>query len=244
MLQPNFSFNSSTHDLWDIYESIKKYYPIGLKKYEGKGIYYDYPGIKKLEKIVVENVHDGEKFHERWVGFTTEIGKELGKKIVGTTYGQAPSFSSSIILKRIDFENCIHRKELCFSVSLVGNFFQIYGLDSTLILDKEEWVEHSNIGMIRKSHSARSVVTISPFEEYKEAFEFVEEKLRSKYPEHRMIPFFYGQQRIQGLQVRYLDDENCSVNQALFNDFLNEQNISRSTRGNKFYGSDEDWAIK
>ena len=226
----NFSFNSNTHDFWDIYESIKKYYPIGLEQREGKGNYYEYKGIKELEKIVVENVHDNKNFKERWSKFTEEIGNELNKEIIGTTYGQAPSFSSSIILLRNRIENCIHTKALHFSVSFVGDYFQIYGLDSTTILEEKE----------KKGYSSVNVVTTSPFEEYKETFEYVEQKLREKYPNYKMIPFAFGQTIINGLQVRYLNDENCSINKALFNHFLSEENISRSKRGDRHYGKD-DW---
>jgi len=65
-----------------------------------------------------------------------------------------------------------------------------------------------------------------------------------------MVPFAYGKQIIDGLQVRYSDAEVCSVHMALFNDFIQPRNnfrftqghIINSTRGNEYYGSD-DWKI-
>ena len=229
----NFSFNTSQYDLWEIYETIKKYYPIGLSHHEGKGIYFEYAGIKELEKIVVENIHDNKNWNERWVKFTEEIGKEINKEIIGTTYGQAPSFSSSVILERNQIENFHHQKELHFAVSLIGNFYQIYGFDITRILEKNR----------KGGYTSVNVVTTSPHEEFKLPFEFVEKKIKEKYPNHKIVPFSFGQLIIKGLQVRYLDDEECSVNQALFNQFLSEKNISVFTRGDKYYGIDK-WKIK
>jgi hypothetical protein len=229
----NFSFNSNEYDFWEIYEVIKNYYPIGINRGKGGGIYFEYSGIKELEKIVVENIHDNKNWNERWVDFTEDIGKELNQEIKGTTYGQAPSFSSSILLERNKTKNCQHTKELHFSVSLIGNFFQIYGLDTTKIMEKDE----------NKGYSAVNVVTTSPYKEFKESFEFVENKLEEKYPNHRIIPFAFGQTILNGLQVRYLDDEVCSINMAIFNQFLSEETISRFTRGDRYYGIDK-WRKK
>lgn len=116
----NFSFNSKTHDLWPVYETIKKFYPIGLRRNQGKGLYFNYPG----------------------------------------------------------------------------------------------------------------------FEEFEEIFKFVEQKIKEKYPNHKIIPFRVGQSIIDGLQVRYLDDENCSLNKALFNQQLSEERIKHYPRGDQLYGLD------
>lgn len=228
-MQLSFSFNCEEYDLWEIYETIKKYYPIGISREEGIGIYFEYSGIKELEKIIVENIHDDKKYNENWGAFTEELGIELNLKMEGTTYGQAPSFSSSIILESNKMGVCHHTKELHFSVSLIGNFFQIYGLDRTLIREIN----------LSRGYSVINVVTTSPFEEFKETFEIVEKKIQEKYPTHRIIPFAFGQAIINGLQVRYVDAEICSINMALFNHFLSEENISKSTRGNKYYGIDK-----
>lgn len=224
----NFSFNSANYDFWELYETIKKYYPIGIAQREGRGIYNEYPGIKELISIVIENVHDNNNYTERWVNFTDAIGKDLDKEVIGTTYGQAPSFSASIILERNEVGDCLHSKELHFSVSLLGKFFQIYGLDTTIILEKND----------QGGYSAVNVVTVSPFEEFKESFEFVEKKIKNKYPTHRIVPFASGQTIINGLQVSYLDDEICSVNMAIFNHFLRDAYMPRFTRGDPYYGSE------
>ena len=223
-----FSFNSDKYDLWEIYETIKKFYPIGIGKMDGGGIYLEYPGIKALEKIVIENIHDRKNYTERWVDFTKDLATKIDLGFVGTTFGQAPSFSASLVLSRNQVENCLHNKELHFSVSLIGNYFQIYGLDTTRIMEKDG----------DSGYSAVNVVTTSPFEEFKEAYDFVEHHIRTRYPNHRLVPFAFGQQIISGLQVRYLDNELCSANMAIFNGVLREENISEFARGDRYYGMD------
>ncbi len=229
-MEPNFSFNTQSHDYWEIYESIRKYYPIGLERKEGKGIYFKYPGKKKLEDIIVENVHDDQNYQERWVKFTEGIGRELREEIIGTTYGQAPSFSSSIILERNQHKSCRHSKELHFAVSFVGGFFQIYGIDMTTIVEEDDLRGYPSI----------NVVTTSPFLEFREAFELVERRLRERYTGYRIVPFWIGQTVIHGLEVAYLDDKNCTINQALFNNFLGDDKLTRSIRGDRYYG-ERDW---
>ena len=63
-----------------------------------------------------------------------------------------------------------------------------------------------------------------------------------RYPEHRIVPYSIGKSIIKGLQVRYLNDEDCSISKALFNQRLDEENILTLSRGNENYGFDS-WKI-
>ena len=235
-----FSFNSNSHDLWEVYNSIKKYYPIGIPQGEGGGIFFEYPGLKKLEDIIIENVHNASNFKSRWKDFTNIVGRTLKKKVVGTTYGQAPSFSSHLILDINEFKNGCNFKQLHFAVSLVGNFFTIYGMDVTDIYDKEK--------QFTKTFRTANILTASPFMEFKNDFEKLESLIRDRFTDFRMIPFAFGQQIINGLQVRYSDAEVCSVHMALFDDTIQIQNNFRythglmieHTRGDIYYGLN-DW---
>ena len=69
MFPDKFSFNSSVYDLWEIYDGIKTFYPIGIRQGEGVGIFFEYSGIKKLEEIVIENVHNEKNFQNRWTNY-------------------------------------------------------------------------------------------------------------------------------------------------------------------------------
>lgn len=231
MMQLNFSFNPAVYNLWEIYEAIHYYYPIGISRTES-GIYYHYPGFKELEKLLVENIHDSHNFKNNWEDFTLEIQQEFGKEVINTTYGQAPSYSASLTISKNTMGDCTLFKKLNFSVSLLGKFYQIYGIDETVI-------RHQGEG---KPFISVNVVTTSPLEAFEAAFTFVESKLKLKFPQHKMIPYAYGQSMIHGLALHYVEGENCTVNQALFNQFLGGSS-NHSTRGNEYYGS-EVWKIR
>jgi hypothetical protein len=68
------NFNYDKFDFWKVYDSIKHFYPIGVKKDEGN-LYYSYPGLKELEAIIIDNIHDDKHFEERWECFTLPAGR-------------------------------------------------------------------------------------------------------------------------------------------------------------------------
>lgn len=203
-----FSFNHHQYNLWPIYEVIQKYYPIGVPKNEAK-LYFDFPGIKAIEKLLVEQIHQQENFEKTWLSFCGQIEEETGFPLVGTTMGQAPSFSAYLVIEEEQYPNLIYTKELHFAISLLGPFYQIYGVDYIQIIEP-------NLSAPRIAN----VITPSPLGAYEKVFIHLEKMIQKKYPTYRLIPFFIGQQYVPKLQVVYSDDELCSVNQALFNDFL------------------------
>lgn len=157
--------------------------------------------------------------------FSKGLAEELKLNHWPRTNGQAPSFSSSIVMKRNIIENALHDKKINFSVSLLVDYYQIYGSDSVIIQEGKDGIYYPSV----------NVITASPYEEFEEIFKFVEQKIKDKYPNHKIIPFRVGQFIIDGLQVRYLEDENCSVNKALFNNHLSEEPIKHYPRGDQQY---------
>src|SRR5688500_5405881 len=119
-----FCFNYDKFDFWKIYDSIKQFYPIGIKKDDSK-MFFSYPGIKELVKIVVNNIHDPGKYNSTWKEFTKEIESQLGKEVVETTYGQAPSFSAFVLLETSMQNNLTRTQELHFFVSLTGPYYTV-----------------------------------------------------------------------------------------------------------------------
>ena len=117
-------FNNDKFDFWKVYDSIKRFYPIGVRKNERR-LYYSYRGLKDLTAIIVDKTQDEKQF-ESWELFTREIESEISKEITGTTYGQAPSFSSFVLLEKTTLDNLIRTKELHFFVSLVATILHHY----------------------------------------------------------------------------------------------------------------------
>lgn len=217
-------FNSDKFDFWEIYERIKYCYPIGIKKDESS-IYYSYPGLKELEDIIVENIHDAENCKSRWEDFVTELEKELGKEIIGTTYGQAPSFSSYVLLETATLENLTRTKELHFFVSLVGPFYSIIGQDNNTVTIEGKHYRSSNY------------LIISPENEFTEIFDDLCNKIEKRFQGFRFVPFEICRKTIEGLDVRYVDKPHNSIFNALFNNHID---LNARTIGDSYF-KHTDW---
>jgi hypothetical protein len=213
-----FYFNTDKFDFWKMYDDIKKYYPIGIRKEEGS-IFFFYPGLKELENIIVKNIHDENEF-AKWQNFEKEIEQSLQKPVIGTTYGQAPSFSSFIELEKYDVENITITKELHFFVSLVGPYYTILGQDMSFVkIDSRNFISANHL-------------TLSPEEKYSDAFIFLCDNIEKKFPDYRFVPFHIYSQVIEGLDVRYNDEHLNRIFHALFN---NQVNFNVQYLGDEFY---------
>jgi hypothetical protein len=221
-----FFFNQDKFDFWEIYESIKRYYPIGIKKDESK-MFHSYPGMKDLEEIIVHKIHNEQQFGE-WENFKKEIGDSIQKPIIGTTYGQAPSFSSFIEIDSIAFDNFTRSKVLHFFVSVIGPFYTIIGEDVSIVKVKE-W-----------NFRSTNLLIVSPEEEYLDSFLFLCNQIENRFKGYRFVPFEICKQTIEGLDVRYVDDNLNSIFNALFNNHIN---LNVWTLGNRYYKIEE-WLKK
>jgi len=190
-------------------------------------MYFSYPGLKELEDIVVDNIHDDNNCTERWENFTKDIEKEIGKEIIGTTYGQAPSFSSYVLLDTVSIDNLTRTKELHFFVSLVGPFYTVVGQDNNTVRLEEY-----------KNYRSTSYLVVSPENEFANVFKILCDKIENRFYGFRFVPFEICRQTIDGLDVRYSDENLNTVFHALFNNQI-DLTIWRKI-GNDYFKS-EDW---
>src|ERR1700744_6124432 len=119
-----------------IIETIKTYYPIGIKCSDDT--YFKYPGQVELGELVVDNIHNVKNFKLRWREFEKQLRVDLKKRIWGETYASKPSFSSSVIIRKSKHLDLMHIKKLHFSVSLLGPYYTVYGIDETAVLDQRD----------------------------------------------------------------------------------------------------------
>jgi hypothetical protein len=211
-----------------IIEAILKYYPLEIKS--DAPAYFEFSGQVELGKIIVDNIHSRKNFKARWQDFDKEIRTDLKKRIDGQTYATRPSFSSSLIIKKFKHNELIHIKTLHYSVSLVGPFFTIYGVDETAITDKRDGHD--------LFYTAINIITISPYKEFESDFNFIKSKIENRFKGYKFIPFDLHSRSIQGLYDPYKDDEEYTIYRALFDDFLNGYDTYRK-RGDYKYGFDE-----
>ena len=222
-----FYFNSKKFDFWKIYDAMKRFYPLGIKKDESK-LYFSYPGLKELENIIVDNIHDDKNFVERWGNFTKEIETQINKEIIGTTYGQAPSFSSYVLIEKSTLGNLTRTKELHFSVSLVGPFYTVIGQDNNTVKIDDN-----------TNYRTTSYLVVSPEGEFTDEFKLLCDNIENRFKGFRFVPFAICQQTVDGLDVHYSSEENLNtVFHALFNRQV-DMTVWR-TLGNEYFKS-EDW---
>ncbi|HEY5368846.1 MAG TPA: hypothetical protein VIJ75_07630 [Hanamia sp.] len=190
-------------------------------------MYFSYPGLKELEDIVADNLHDENHFIERWDNFTKDIEKEIGKEIIGTTYSQAPSFSSYVLLDTTSVDNLTRTKELHFFVSLVGTFYTIIGQDINTVKLAD-----------RTNYRSTSYLVVSPENEFTDTFKLLCDKIENQFKGFRFVPYSIFQQTIDGLNIRYSDENLNSVFHTLFNNSVDVA-VQRKI-GNNYFKS-EDW---
>ena len=197
-------FDSAKYDFNEIIESILHSYPIGISK-EDEG-YFSSPGIQELDKILVDNISNESNYKSRWTDFTKEIEEEVQKPLIGTTYGQTPSFSALRQLEIASLDNLFRTKELHFYLSLIGPFYTILGQDNnTVIVDGKQFC-------------STNYLTVSPVNEYVEVFKLLAAKIESRFTGYRFVPFGICRQIIEGLYVRYSQRKTQTVFNALFKD--------------------------
>lgn len=218
-------FNSDKYDFWKIYEAISKFYPIGVNRETGS-FFRSYEGMKELEAIIVDNIHNEKHFNERWVSFSQKIEALTKKKITGTTFGQAPSFSASLLIESETMNSLARTKEIHFFVTLVGPFYTIVGEDSNVVK-----VEKMNF-------RSTNYLVVSPEYEFADLFITLSDSIEEHFQGFKFVPFDICRRAIEGLQVLY-SDENCkTVFHALFNNHI-QINIA-NILGNSYYKAD-DW---
>lgn len=237
-MNKNFFFNYEEYDFWPLYDAIKKYYPIGIKKNQHFDIYRRYHGIQELEKTILKRLEGINPGYGSWKSFVKKLGDEIGKHTHGSTFGFVPSYSAYLSLESEGKDDKWKYKELCFSVSHLGKFYQVYGIEksvrSSVIIHDGEEVPYQTVNVKK--------IVVSPLGEFKSYFEKVENYINDEYKGYRIVPFKIGQTIIEGLQILHLDNEKCSINMALFNDFLGlgEQVDEIKPSGDLSYGM-ESW---
>lgn len=221
-----FSFRTDRYDFWPVYDAIKKYYPLGVSKdYDS---YFEYPGLKMLEKLIVDTIHQPSQFKESWKKLCDDYSTSHKIKVIDSTYGIAPSFSAIMEWDAGKFGDRVVAKELHFAISLLGPFYTVFGLDNTSLQDNETPYRHSHR------------IIISPFHEHKAHFNQIREEIEQAFPGYKFVPYFIHSSYIKGLEVRYRDEKSNTIYNALFNDLCT---FKSPAVGEQFtYGFDQ-WLI-
>lgn len=194
--------------------------------------YFDYEGIQALDRLILDHIHDQDRYQSFWLNFCEEISEVCQKEVRWTTFGNVPGLSAVALLKKQKSDHSIERTELHFAVSLLNKYYQIFGKKVSYAIRNGKPFGPSSENLIT-----------SPFDEIKEIFVFIERKIQERFRNYKIIPFSIGMQSIEGLSVSYIDQEHCIINQALFNNLTNSEMKINSIVGDIDYGNHQ-WLNK
>jgi len=184
---------------------------------------YGHISRNSFEDLIIAKVHDEDEF-SKWCDFEQRIADSLGLPVEGTTLGAFPSYGSKVVVEKNKYEWGGMQKALILEKSFVGNYFMLYGVDSTYFMDESE--------KYTKFYSQTHAFTFSPVNSYKAPFLKLEELVRKEFPGIRIIP---------GLLIRFFTVNKCgnSVYSLLFNEGFTER---IRTIGDLRYGF-SDWEV-
>ncbi|WP_341835524.1 hypothetical protein WJU16_21845 [Chitinophaga pollutisoli] len=222
-----FTFYPETHNYWPVYDAIKKFYPIGL--HPNDSLYSTYKGRKMLGDILVERVHDPVQFKE-FSGFSDKVGAAMGCEVIGWTFGQEPSLAFEVILEKIEQRPVSYARKLYFAKSLLGDFYTIYGLETTTV-----WKED---GERPQQYRSDNVITVSPIAEFREPFLALKQLVNEHFPHHKQVPFGILRMVMPGLHTPFDGLNESTVFHALFSQHYDAKHPFREL-GDMNYAADE-----
>lgn len=214
---PSFFFTKH-HNYWPIYSTIQQYYPLGIiSPSHDLDFAQQYPGQILLWDIVSERISDYPDYRRRWKPFQEHLKAQV-KKPVHQLEGLNPSYTGYIPFKKRKEKDWEYRKELHFAISLLGPYYTIYGLDTSLVElpETRHAMGHPEPDTSPISRQGICAVTVSPYEEYAALFTVLETAIQAWFPEHRLVPFKIGTTTLSGLEVEGYSFQPACVHAALF----------------------------
>jgi hypothetical protein len=232
-----FRNQSRNQDFSLISDTIKQYFPVEKGKRLTSETVASSQGFKKIGKIVNEEFINEKAYRDKWGKLTSSLKKVFKKPVHGHPDMASAGFIGEVIIEEDKKPDFIRQKSLRFYVSIIGPFFSIHGVDSSIaLLEIESGVKDFNKGYF----AATNAITISPVFEYKEVFKKLEDELRSFFTGYLFVPYNVGMSTLKNISIadeqrdpRSLD----TIYEALFG--LSAVH-SCLTRGDRYYG-EADW---
>ncbi len=213
----------------EIANTIKEYYPIGLKVYEED--YDKYPGIVKLKESISEHMEDYNSYMKPWKNFLKNLPIGFKGKIYNSGLPHNTSYGGELILEKYEDKSLIRVKKIVFNVSWLGDFYTVYGTDETIIKDEKDGRE--------LFYRAINVITASPYKEFEKGFNYLQQAIEKEFIDYRFVPFYLCCFNIKDLQLPYSEPFDTTVYNAIFSGELDLIHLpSIYLRGNKYYGAE------
>src|SRR5689334_8895619 len=117
-----------------ITDTIKEYFPVNKSKRFTSKTFATSPGFKKIGKIVNEEFINQKAYREKWGRLTSSLKKVFKNPVNGHPDLSGGGFFGEVIIEEDKKPDFIRQKSLTFYVSILGPFFAIHGVDSSIAL--------------------------------------------------------------------------------------------------------------
>lgn len=225
------------HDFTLISDAIRAFFPVDQPKRLTSKTVSSSRGFKKMGKIVNKEFIDQNAYRDKWGKLTSNLKKVFKKAVHGFPDLSGGGFFGEVIFEEDKKPDFIRQKSLRFYISIIGPFFSIHGVDSSIaILEIESRVKDFNKGKFAATHA----ITISPAFEYLEVFKKLEHELRAFFPGYLFVPYDIGMSTMKNISIADELRETRSMDtvyEALYGRAAVHECL---TRGDRSYGRN-DW---
>lgn len=215
------------YDYTSLYQTITHYYPLNTDPDDPT--YHAYSGSNERQNLILANIHDTDAYKLKWAGIESDLQVALGKEVIGTSYGQVPSFGAFAVLDRIITGNHTRTKELHVLVSLLGPYYTVIGRDLNCV----------TIG--DRNYRSLNYLVVSPALDFEHPFQFGCELVEQRFNGHRFVPYVLYRETLPGLQLEFPVENGNTIFHALFAHFVDVKvNEHLKIIGDPEFGS-ESW---
>ena len=205
----------------ELTELVLNHYPIGINK-DNEPEYFKHNTIKELRNFIRDTT--SKKFNQ-WNDFLEVLSAELQLEIFGNTFGNRPSMAGTCVLNKHYYDSVFHVQTLVFSISIFGPYYEVFGIDSTGI------IENGKPGYLKSN-----LITVSPMYEFEIPFLKIEEAIKSTY-KYKLIPYFVKTRTVRNIQSLNFSERHTNIGDALFGTHGDHKSLKSFIRGDKEYGS-------
>ena len=184
-----------------IMELLPAYYPVQEDE-------FDFKVSEAFDQVMRDK--DNRASLKKWKGFLRQVKTKAkaGLRVSSSQYLMEPSFKGVFSLKKEKIGQALYEREFVVYLSLIGNFYAMYGLDTITLEDEvdgqEIWFE--------------PVIYPFPHSIYKAWFFLFRQAMQEAYADYEFVPYQTLSYRLKGVSTGIINDElaDPSIFQALF----------------------------
>ncbi len=208
----------------NLYNSIDYYYP-NIDEVSASNLQNEEKKTNKRKNLISLKLHDIDEY-KLWLNFLEDLSRNGIERPRNINIKQQPSYNGEIIISSWQKNGVENALSLLFSVSLLGPFYSIIGVENLKIPRDQEGEKYNT------SFNGQIMAFASPTKLLNPYYEILKVRIEKNFKGYKHVPY-----NILNLSVKGLNSSNDSVYKALFDGPFRFPKI---VKGNKYYPL-EDW---